>query len=398
MLNFSVSEYKSRLIKTKERMLQSGIDVMLITDPANMNYLTGYDAWSFYVHQLVIVMTDEDEPVWVGRGMDEASADFTTWLKKENIIAYSDDYVQSTEKHPMDFVADIVKKKGYGTKTIGAEFDAYYFTAKNYIQLMKHLPDSKIVDGTSLVNWVRIVKSETEISYIKRAAEIATQTMHEGIGKINVGTRENDVVADILRKQISGTDEYGGDYTSIVPLLPSGEKTSACHLTWTDDTYKAGDPVILELAGCYKRYHCPLARTVILGEPSPEMQDLSEVVLEGIESALDIIKPGVTCEEIEYAWRQSIEKRGYTKESRMGYSTGLNYPPDWGEHTASIRPGDQTVMEPNMVFHMIPGIWLDHIGIEISETFRVTETGVEILADVDRKLFTKPSEITPMIS
>src|SRR5699024_3413618 len=182
--------------------------------------------------------------------------------------------------------------------------------------------------------------------------------------------------------QISGTDEYGGDYTSIVPLLPSGEKTSACHLTWTDDTYKAGDPVILELAGCYKRYHCPLARTVILGEPSPEMQDLSEVVLEGIE----------------YACRQSIETRGYAKESRMGYSTGLNYPPDWGEHTASIRPGDQTVMEPNMVFHMIPGIWLDHIGIEISETFRVTETGVEILADVDRKLFTKPSEITPMIS
>src|SRR5699024_1441200 len=112
----------------------------------------------------------------------------------------------------------------------------------------------------------------------------------------------------------------------------------------------------------------------------------------------DIIKPGVTCEEIEYAWRQSIEKRGYTKESRMGYSTGLNYPPDWGEHTARIRPGDQTVMEPNMDFHMIPGIWLDHIGIEISETFRVTETGVEILADVDRKLFTKPSEITPMIS
>src|SRR5699024_7827163 len=124
MLNFSVSEYKSRLIKTKERMLQSGIDVMLVTDAANMNYLTGSDAWSCYVHQLVIVMTDEDEPVWVGRGMDEASADFTTWLKKENIIAYSDDYVQSTEKHPMDFVADIVKKKGYGTKAIGAEFDA----------------------------------------------------------------------------------------------------------------------------------------------------------------------------------------------------------------------------------------------------------------------------------
>src|SRR5699024_10212992 len=125
--------------------------------------------------------------------------------------------------------------------------------------------------------------------------------------------------------------------------------------------------------------------------------DLSEVVLEGIESALDIIKPGVTCEEIEYAWRQSIEKRGYTKESRMGYSTALNYPPDWGEHTASIRPGDQTVMEPNMVFHMIRVIRLDHNGTEISVTFQVTETSVEILTYVDRKLFKKPSEITPII-
>src|SRR5699024_8470642 len=116
MLNFSVSEYKSRHIKTKERMLQSVIDVMLVTDPENMNYLTGYDAWSFYVHQLVIVMKNEDETVWVCRGMDETSAEYTKWIKKENIIAYSDDYVQSTEKHPMDFVADIVKKKGYGTK------------------------------------------------------------------------------------------------------------------------------------------------------------------------------------------------------------------------------------------------------------------------------------------
>src|SRR5699024_12434581 len=153
-----------------------------------------------------------------------------------------------------------------------------------------------------------------EKSYIKRTAENATQKITKRNGKINVGMKENDVVADILRKQISGTDEYGGDYTSIVPLLPSGKKTSACHLTWTDDTYKAGDPAILELAGCYKRYHCPLARTVILGEPSPELQDLSEVVLEGIESALDIITPGVTCTEIEYAWRQSIENRGYINE------------------------------------------------------------------------------------
>lgn len=389
MLTFTKEEYKSRITKTKESMEKQGIDVLLVTDPANMNYLTGFDAWSFYVHQLLIVIAEEEEPIWVGRGMDASAAEITTWLSSKNILPYSDDHVQSTEKHPMDFVANMIEEKGLSNKTIAAEYDAYYFTAKNYIQLTKQLPNAKFVDGTSLVNWIRIVKSDKEIELIKRAATIVTEAMYKGIEKINAGVRECDVVADIFHAQMSGTEEFGGDYTSIVPLLPSGEKTSACHLTWTDEKYKEGDPVILELAGCHKRYHSPLARTLVIGKPTPEMEELADVAIEGIEEALSVIKPGVTCEEVELAWRKSIEKRGFEKESRIGYSTGLNYPPDWGEHTASLRPGDKTVLQPNMVFHMIPGIWMDTYGIEISETFRVTENGVEVLANVDRKLFIK---------
>src|SRR5699024_3941550 len=88
----------------------------------------------------------------------------------------------------------------------------------------------------------------------------------------------------------------------------------------------------------------------------------------------------------------------YRKDSRIGYSAGLSYPPDWGERTASLRHGDDTILQPNMVFHMIPGIWMEKYGVEISETFRVTETGCEVLAGVERKLFTKTSEIQPLIS
>jgi len=289
----------------------------------------------------------------------------------------------------MDFVATVIRDKGQKNKTIGIEYDTYYFTAKSYLQLTKQLPNATFVDATNFINWIRIVKSDQEIEYIKRAAEIVTQTMYKGINRIHVGVRECDVVADIYHSQISGTKEFGGDYTAIVPLLPSGKKTSSCHLTWTDEVYKDGDPVILEIAGCYKRYHSPLARTLVIGKPTPEMEELADVVIEGIEAALDIVKPDVTCEDVEKAWRCSIEKRGFEKESRIGYSIGLNYPPDWGEHTASLRPGDQTVLKPNMVFHMIPGIWLETYGIEISETFRVTENGYEVLANVERKLFIK---------
>lgn len=389
MLTFSLTEFRERLQKTKNSMERQGIDVLLITDPANMNYLTGFDAWSFYVHQLLIVMSDEEEPIWVGRGMDAKAAEITTWLHEDNIIPYTDDYVQSTTKHPMDFVANLITQKGKANAVIAAEYDAYYFTAKSYIQLTGNLPNATFIDGTNLVNWIRIIKSDAEISYIKKAATIATKAMKRGIERIEAGVRECDVVADIMHQQVSGTEAFGGDYTAIVPLLPSGEKTSACHLTWTENKYKKENPVIIELAGCYRRYHAPLARTLYIGEPPKEIKELTEVILEGIDATLAMIRPGVTCEEIESTWRKTIQKRGYEKKSRIGYSTGLNYPPDWGEHTASLRPGDKTILQPNMVFHMIPAIWLDTYGVEISETFRVTETGIEVLADVDRKLYIK---------
>ncbi|WP_258871360.1 M24 family metallopeptidase, partial [Halobacillus trueperi] len=166
-------------------------------------------------------------------------------------------------------------------------------------------------------------------------------------------------------------------YPAIVPLLPTGDHTSIPHLTWSDRPFVKGNAVIIELAGCYKRYHVPLARTVSIGEPNEKMKQVAPVVLEGIQNVLDFAKPGVTCGELEEVWRKSIKKHGFEKEARLGYSVGLNYPPDWGEHTASIRKGDSTVLEPNMTFHLIPALWFDTDGIEISETFKVTESGSE---------------------
>ena len=86
MLYFDVEEFKSRLRKVKKAMGESSMDVLVISDPANMNYLTGYDGWSFYVHQGVIVFIDKEEPVWFGREQDSNGARITTWLKDEKYI------------------------------------------------------------------------------------------------------------------------------------------------------------------------------------------------------------------------------------------------------------------------------------------------------------------------
>ncbi len=389
MLPFDRAEYEHRIARTKQRMEAQGIDVLLATDPANMNYLTGYDSWSFYVHQLVVLALDADQPIWVGRGMDANAARVTTFLDSDNIRAYSDDYVQATDKHPMSFVAELLHEKGWRQHRIGVEMDTYYFTAACFETLRQALPQAEFQDATTLVNWVRVIKSPAEIGYMHQAARIVEKAMRTAIEGIEPGVRHCDVAANIYQAQISGTPEFGGDYTAICPMLPTGVGTSTPHLTWTDQPFTTGEATILELAGARRRYHCPMARTVHLGPPPRRLADTAEVVVEGLENVLAAAKPGISCGELEAIWRQTIAHYGIIKDSRIGYSAGLNYPPDWGEHTLSLRPGDGTVLQENMTIHCIPGIWYNDWGVEISECFRVTEHGGEPFTDFPRRLFVK---------
>ena len=385
---FSANEYRERLRETQRRMDANGLDVLLITDPANMFYLSGYNAYSFYVPQILIVTPEQDQPVWVGRDQDYTCAAKTTWLDSDNIVVYSDEYVDS-DKHPMNYVADILSELGKADSTVGVEMNAYYFSAHAYHELSRSLSDATLTDITKFVNQVRMVKSDDEVECHRRAAEISERAMRRGIDTIGPGVRECDAAATVYKALLEGTEETGGDYPAIVPLMPSGEGTGSPHLTWTNETYDEGEPVILELAGVVNRYHSPLTRTVFLGEPPDQVRTASQVIVDGLEAALGAVEPGVTCEEVEQAWRDEIAGTMVEKESRIGYSTGIGYPPSWVEQTASIRPGDTTELQPNMVFHMIPGVWFDDYGIEISESFLVTEDGAEVLADFPRELIVK---------
>ncbi len=390
MTLFEKSEYLVRLERTKDRMEKAGLEVLIVTDPANMNYLTGYDAHTYYVEQAVIVALDADEPLWISRKMDVACARFTTWLSPENLLGWPEELVQSRLKHPMQFLTAAMQARGWGRKTIGIEMDAPHFTPRSYEVIKSGLPDAKFEDARLLVSWVRCLKSPAEIALMKKAGVIMEKVMQAAIDGINVGVRECDVVADVLHAQASGTDEYDGDYASFPPLICAGEKASAPHLTWTSDRFKNELSINLELAAAVKRYHCPLSRTIYLGKnPSKQLTDTAKWTVDGLNAELAAIKPGVTCEEVDQAFRKSIAHTGITKESRSGYSMGLGYPPDWGEHTCCMRPGDRTIIQPNMTFHIITGIWMDTWGFEISESLVVTETGCETLTHYPRQLIIK---------
>jgi ectoine hydrolase len=387
-LHFTRDEYAARLAKTRAAMAKAGMDLLIVSDPSNMAWLTGYDGWSFYVHQGVLVPPD-GEPVWFGRGQDANGAKRTVWLAEANIIGYPDHYVQSTERHPMDFLSELIKARGWSNLTIGVEMDNYWFTAAAYASLQKHLPNARFRDATALVNWQRAIKSPTELDYMRKAARLVEAIHTRILEKAEPGLRKNDLVAEIYDAGIRGVDGFGGDYPALVPLLASGIDASAPHLTWDDRPLRSGEGTFFEVAGCYRRYHCPLSRTIFLGKPPTDFLDAEEAVLEGMEAGLAAAKPGNVCEDIAKAFFAVLNKYGIVKDNRTGYSIGLSYPPDRGERTMSLRHGDRTVLQPGMTFHFMTGLWLETMGLEITESIVITETGVECLASVPRKLFVK---------
>lgn len=387
--NFTNAEYWARIARTRAEMEGRGLDLLIVSDPSNMSWLSGYDGWSFYVHQAVILPL-EGEPIWWGREMDAAGALRTVFMTEVgSVIGYDDSYVQNPQKHPMEALAWLITDRGWNTGWIGVEMDNYYYSAAAHQTLVNHLHEARFVDATGLVNWQRAVKSDSELEYMRRAARIVERMHSVIVERAEPGMKKNELVAEIYHAAITGADGHWGDYPAIVPLTPSGLDATAPHLTWDDRTLRRGESNFFEIAGAHRRYHCPQSRTLFFGPP-PELYKRAEAaVLDAMEAGLERAYPGNRCEDIANAFNAALNKAGFEKDSRCGYSIGLSYPPDWGERTMSFRRGDMTELKPGMVFHFMPALWLEDGGLEITEAILITDQGPEALCNTPRQIMVK---------
>ena len=386
---FSDTEYDRRIAKTRGAMARAGIDVLIATDPSNQNWLTGYDGWSFYVHQAVILPLD-GKPVWWGRRQDANGAVRTVDTFRTDVVGYPDNFVQSTTRHPMQHLAGLLADLGHGKARVGVEMENYYYSAKAHASLAGALPDATLVDATALVNWQRGVKSDEEIAFMRRAARITEKIQAYAIDKASPGLRKNELAAGIMAEGILGVGGDWGDYPAIVPLLPSGSDAAAPHLTWDGRPMQTGQATFFELSGCYRRYHVPLSRTVFLGTPPDHIRRAEAALIEGLEAGLDAARPGNRACDIANALGAAMDKAGIERGARCGYPIGLSYPPDWGERTISLREEDQTILQPGMTFHFMPGLWMDDWGLEITESVLIADEGpAETFCDMPRKLIVK---------
>ncbi|MBY5977672.1 M24 family metallopeptidase [Phaeobacter italicus] len=395
-LPFSRQEYDRRLTKTRAAMQALDLDILFVTDPSNQAWLTGYDGWSFYVHQGVI-LPQEGDPIWWGRRMDSFGARRTVWMQESEIIGYDDSYVQSTTRHPMQDLAQhllaLADRQGSARPRIGVEMENYYYSAKAHAVLTNAMPKAPLIDATALVNWQRAVKSDEEKVFIRKAARISDHIMQLAIDRAAPGQRKNELVGDIMQAGIYGTGGDWGDYPAIVPLTPSGQDATAAHLTWDGREMQMEEATFFELSGCYRRYHAPLCRTVHLGPAPKDMLHAAQALEDGLAAGIEAARAGNTAGDIARALHAELKKNGIDRNGRCGYPIGLSYPPDWGERTISIREEDNSELRPGMTFHFMPGLWMDNWGLETTETILIRDSGpAEALSQIDRKLFVKDAD------
>ncbi len=395
---FAPDEYAARLAAVQAAMAQRSLSLLVVVDPANLNYLTGYDAWSFYMPQTLLVPA-EGSPHLLARAMDAAGAHYTALLDQDHIHGYPEHYVHREDIHPWEWIAERAVALGlvHAGAEIALEMDSHYFSPRAYLSFERTLrlgrSGLRLVDSRELVNWVRVIKSPAEREQLRRAGRIATHVMRTALETAREGVRQCDVVAAIQSAQARGVPQaagqapIGGDYPAIVPMLPTGETADTPHLTWTERPLVSGEATTIELAGVSNRYHAPLARTVSVGPPPGRLLHCAGAVDDGLHEALARLHPGSPVSEVHRAFAETIGRHGLTKESRIGYSIGIGYPPDWGERTVSLRSEEETVLAEGMAFHLILGMWMDGWGYETSESLLVGPGGPELLTDVTQGLF-----------
>jgi Xaa-Pro dipeptidase len=373
-LPFELAEYRRRLAALRDRMAERGIDVALVSIPENIYYLTGFTTTGYYMYQTLILPV-EGEPMFVTYLEERLNVIRRSWMDRYKTYSVIED--------PIEITRQAVVEMGLEEKVLAIEESGFFFPIRTYKQLTELFPRARWTDGSGVVEAVRLVKSDAEIGYIRKGAKAAMEGMKAAIAAVAPGKTENDLAAEVYRATLQAGSEFPGS----PPYVVSGERTGLPHGTWEGRVLRDGDIVFLEHSGCVRRYSAAMMRTCFLGKPPDVVRRTADIILQGIQKAIDTIRPGVTSGEVDAACRDTIRNAGfddYTHET--GYSIGVCYPPGWNEsHIMNLHPGDPTVLVPNMVFHVVPSLMIPEIQghVGFSDTVVVTETGHEVLTDTE---------------
>lgn len=367
---FPEQEFAARLAKVRAEMVRDDFGALLLTDPSDIFYLTGYSTFEVSVH-VALVVTHEDLLLQVP-SIEMGPAMVTTHVAR--VSGYRWEGIGEVLEPLVDVLND-------GIETVG--IDAWHGSLRQGVLdgLRARMAGVSFLNNGGLLKRTRIVKSEAEIGFLRESARITAEGMRAAVASVRPGVTDNEVAAVAARALL----EAGSEFMSMQPIVTTGRRSSVIHCNHKRTEVQEGEPVFLEFGSAWQRYTAPMMQTVVAGgKPSQEMQQVHDGCRRIVDALLASVRPGTTFDRAAQAAEEALKPLADKVffSGVFGYTVGAQFPPSWVEGSGFIARGGNVEFQPGMVFHLpiclrIPGQW----GIGCSETILVTEEGAAAITD-----------------
>lgn len=347
---------------------EAGVDMVLITDPYNLRYYTGFrggEGVAVMTRDRYVLITDSRYTEEASKESDFEVIEFNMTRSKKSII--------------------IALAKECGAENVGFEDDNIsYQEYKMYENMFSEVdfgdkhPVLKLMN--SLLMKPRRVKTEEEIGFLRQAEHIGDMAFSDLLGILKPGMTELEVAAELEYRM----KKHGAGGFSFDTIAASGVHSSMPHAIPTDKKIEEGDFLTLDFGCLYEGYCSDMTRTVCFGKASEEQKKIYNIVLEAQLAVLDAVKPGLVCKDVDSIARNYIREAGYGDffGHGLGHSVGL-----FIHESPAFNTRDETVLEPGMVITDEPGIYLPgRFGVRIEDMILITENGYENLAHSPKEL------------
>ncbi|GLR53148.1 Xaa-Pro peptidase family protein [Shinella yambaruensis] len=338
-LHFDSEEYANRLQRLTARMREEKIDAMLLFAQESMYWLTGYDTFGYCFFQTLVVNAT-GEMVLLTRSADLRQARHTSNIEKIEI------WIDRVNADPTMDLKNLLSDLDLLGCRIGVEYDTHGLTGRNARLLDNQLQSfGQIVDASGLVSRLRLIKSPAEIAYVERAAALSDDALAAALPLIVPGGNEAAILAAMQNAVLAA----GGDYAANEFVIGSGADALLCRSKSGRRKLDAEDQLTLEWSGVSARYHAPMMRTAIIGEPTNRHRELYSACREAMQAMEMVLRPGNTFGTVFETFARIIDERGLARHrlNTCGYSVGARFAPSWMDQQMFLMGNPQEI-QPNM--------------------------------------------------
>ncbi|HJP06237.1 MAG: aminopeptidase P family protein [Proteobacteria bacterium] len=365
---FTDPELARRLAATRDEMARRNLDLILLSAPEHVFYLTGLDHWGYFAPHVLMVPSQGDL-VLVTRAMEHVV--IRNQVRNATFIGHTDSQT----------AADVIIKHLAGKTTgqaIGIEALSAGLSYGMGTTLKEHIDADIWHDITGMLDEIRLVKSPEEQVFMRQAAHAADAGTQAAIEAIHDGAREADVAAECL----AAMTRAGSTPPGFGPFLRPAHRMAEEHTSWGDGQHH--EAVFLEVAGCVARYNAPMGRLVNIGGISDEDAQMAELCSRAFDATLTALKVGVTAKDVYNGWQAVVDDAGMPEYRRhhCGYLVGIGFPPSWtgGPRVTGLRHDSNLEMKAGMTFHLMS--WFTETGrgnYFVSNTVLLNPDGAQVL-------------------